>query len=46
MIDFVEQTERNIQAAKLGTVNKEKARAVKEIRAELEKEIKNADKQN
>ena len=46
MIKFVEETERNIQASKLGTANREKARAVKEIRAQLEKEIKDADKQN
>ena len=43
MIKFVETTEREIKAAKLGTPGKEKSRAVREIRAELEKEIKHAD---
>ena len=46
MIKFVEQTEHQIQASKLGTAGKEKSRAVREIKAQLEKEIKNADKQN
>ena len=46
MIKFVEQTEREIQAAKLGTPGKEKTKAVKEIKAQLEKEIKNADQQS
>ncbi len=46
MIEFIKDTEINIQAAKLGTANREKARAVKEIRAQLEKEIKNADREN
>ena len=46
MIQFVEQTERSIKAAKLGTPGKEKTKAVKEIKAELEREIKDADKQN
>lgn len=43
MITFVEQTEKNIIAEKLGKETKEKQRAVKEILKELEKEIKNAD---
>ena len=43
MIGFVEQTERDIIAAKLGKESKEKQRAVKEILKQLEKEIKNAD---
>ena len=46
MIAFVEETERGIQAAKLGAPGKEKQKAVKEIKAQLEREIKNADKQN
>ncbi len=46
MIRFVEETEREIQAAKLGTPGKEKTKAVKEIKNQLEREIKNADQQN
>ena len=43
MINFVEQTERDIIAERLGKESKEKQRAVKEILKQLEKEIKNAD---
>ena len=46
MIKFVEETERNVKAAKLGTPGKEKKQAVKEIRAALEREIKNANNEN
>jgi len=46
MISFVEETERNIIAEKLGKPTKEKQRAVKEIKTQLEKEIKNADQSN
>lgn len=40
MIEFVEQKEKDIQAAKLG--NKGKNKAVTDIMKELEKQIKNA----
>lgn len=43
MIKFVEKTERDIVAERLGKESKEKQRAVKEILKELEREIKNAD---
>ena len=43
MISFVEQTEHDIIAERLGKESKEKQRAVKEILKQLEKEIKNAD---
>ncbi len=45
MITFIEQTERNIIAEKLGKENKEKQRAVKDILKQLDKEIKDADQQ-
>lgn len=45
MITFVELTERNIIAEKLGKESKEKQRAVKDILKQLEKEIKDADQQ-
>ena len=40
MIEFVEKTEKDIQAAKLG--GNQKTKAVTEIIKELEREIKNA----
>lgn len=40
MIEFVEQKEKDIQAAKLGSKGKNKA--VTDIMKELEKQIKNA----
>lgn len=43
MIEFVEKTERDIQAAKLGTAKKEKTKAVGEMLKKLEREIKDAD---
>lgn len=46
MISFVKETEQAIKAANLGTPGKEKTKAVKEIKNQLEREIKNADKQN
>ena len=41
MIEFVEEKEREIQAAKMGKASKTKA--VSEIIKELERQIKNAD---
>lgn len=41
MIEFVEETEKETQAAKMGKGSK--AKAVTEILKELEKQIKNAD---
>ena len=42
MIDFVEEKEKEIQAAKMG--KNSKAKAVTEILKELERQIKDADK--
>lgn len=46
MIQFVENLEANIQAAKLGGDPKAKQKAVNDIIKELEREIKNADSKN
>ena len=46
MIAYVEQEEKDSQAAKLGNAAKSKSKAVTDILKELEREIKNADKEH
>lgn len=46
MISFIEDTEKAVLAAKLGANPKSKSKVVGDILKELEREIKNADKEH
>jgi len=46
MIEFIEKMERDIQASKLGSETKARQKAVGTIIKELERELKDADKEN